>query len=90
MLSVFESLDVRMERAVLSFLPVCADTLDNQKPSPLFYVHTQKMAKKLSSHVHELCCFVLTCALLPCCSLPEQHLTEGRSSVCPAAPPLHS
>lgn len=40
MLSVFESLDVRMERAVLSFLPVCADTLDNQKPSPLFYVHT--------------------------------------------------
>lgn len=40
MLSAFESLDVRMERAVLSYLPVCADILDNQKHSPLFYVHT--------------------------------------------------
>lgn len=69
-LSVFESLDVRMERAVLSYLPVCADILDNQKPSPLFDVHPQKMAEKPSPCVPELCWFVLTCALLPCCSLP--------------------
>lgn len=70
MLSVFESLDVRMERAVLRYLPICADILDNQNPSPFFYVHSQKMAKKPSSRVHKLCWFVLTCALLPCCSLP--------------------
>lgn len=68
-LSGFESLDVRMERAVLSYLPVCADIQDNQKPSPLFHVHTQKMAKQPSFCVHELCWFctyLCFAALLQC------------------------
>lgn len=90
MLGVFESLDVRMERAVLSYLPVCADILDNQKPSPLFDVHPQKMAEK-----PVLVC--LSCAGLYwpvlCCPGAVSHdsIWLKEAAVCfPTAPPLHS